>query len=214
MPPQNPTALRSDGCDLAYGYVWNGSAWVEGTQPLTDVQLRAVPVPMRLRADPTYYVWVPQMALAQNKYFLAIRNTAAQVVKLRKVFLVNAALAAVTGVGVQFDVRRISAITGGTAITPNPADTADGALPNVTVVHSPTAVTEGALLYSWFTNNDEIGLTGGFPQATLQSLISLQPEGNEVKELTLNNGEGMCLKQITSTTVGSFGVLAVLTLGA
>lgn len=163
-------------------------------------------------ADPTYYVWVPPMALAANKYFLAVLNTGAgTVVKVKKLFLINAALTAVTGVGVQFDIRRISSITAGTAVTPNPADTNDGAIANFTCVHSPTAVTAGVLLYSWYGNNDEVGATNAFPTATIQSLISLQPEGAEIKELNLNNGEGMCVQLITSTTVGSYGVLAVLT---
>jgi len=164
-------------------------------------------------ADPTYYIWVTPMALAQNKLFLSFLNNSGsgQVLKLRKLFFINAALAAVTGVGVQFDIKRISAITGGTGVTPNPADTGDGSLTNITCVHTATSATEGIILYSWYTNNDEIGLTGGFPQATIQSLISTQPEGNEIKELNLLEGEGFCVKQITNSTVGTFGVLAVIT---
>jgi hypothetical protein len=162
-------------------------------------------------AEPTYYIWVAPVAPAANKYFLACLNTAAQPVKLRKMFLINAQLTAVTGVGLQFDVRRISSITAGTGVTPNPADTVDGAIASFTCVHAPSAVTEGVLLYSWYTNNDEIGLTNGFPSSFLQSLISMQPEGAELRELTLNQNEGFCVKQITSSTVGSYGVLAVVT---
>ena len=164
-----------------------------------------------MAADPTYYIWSTPAAAAANRQVLSlINNTAAQVIKVRKLFLINAALAAVTGVGLQYDVKRISTLSAGTAITPNPADTADGAMANFTCAAGGT-VTEGVLLYSYYTNNDEIGLTGGFPQATIQALISLQPEGNEVKELALRNGEGFTIKQITSSAVGTIGALAVVT---
>ena len=163
-------------------------------------------------ADKTYYIWVPAQALAQNKLHLACLNTSAtQILKLRKLFIINAALAAVTGVGVQFDIKRISTITAGTAVTPNPVDTADGALAGATVVFAPSAATEGVLLYSWFTNNDEIGLTNAFPTAMLQQLISNVPEGAEIKEIVMRQNEGFTVKQITNTTIGSYAVLAVIT---
>lgn len=165
-------------------------------------------------AMPTYYVWVTPMAMAANKHFWTLLNTGAQIVRVKKLFLINAALAAVTGVGVQFDVKRASAVTGGTAVTPNPADTADGAVTGLTCVHSPTSVTEGVLLYSWFTNNDEVGATNAFPSNYLQALGNIQPEGPEIRELTLRQNEGCTVKQITSTIVGTYGVLAVITIEA
>lgn len=165
-------------------------------------------------ASPTYYIWVTPMATAQNKYLLALLNTGTQVVRVKKLFLINAALTAVTGVGMQYDVKRSSTITGGTAVTPNPADTADGAVSGLTCVHSPTSVTEGVLLYSWFTNNDEVGATNAFPSNYLQALGNIQPEGPEIRELTLRQNEGCTVKQITSTAVGIYGVLAVITVEA
>lgn len=162
-------------------------------------------------AEPTWYVWSGATALAANKHHLSILNTGAQVIKIRKLFLVNAALAAVTGVGVQYDIKRITACSGGSAITAQIMDSGDTALSSVTILNGPTSVTEGAVLFPWYTNNDEIGLTGGFPQATIQSLFSLVPEGLEIKEPVLNQNEGLTVKQITSTVIGSVGVLAVIT---
>lgn len=165
--------------------------------------------------EPTYYIWVTPMALAANKLFLSFLNTAAgQIIKLRKLFFINAQLTAVTGVGIQFDVKRISGISGGTAITPNPVDTGDGALSGVTCVHSATSATEGVLLYSWYTNNDEIGLTNALSMAAVQAMFSAQPEGPEIKELNMRQNEGFCVKQITSSTIGLYGLLAVITVEA
>ena len=36
-------------------------------------------------------------------------------------------------------------------------------------------------------------------------------EGEVLQEITLREGEGLLVKQITSSTVGSYGVLAVVT---
>lgn len=168
---------------------------------------------MALGADPTWWIWTGSLACAGNKLFLSFLNNAGsgQVLRVRKLFLNNSTLAAAAGVGIEFQVKRISAIVGGTAVVPNIVDTADTALTAVTCVHTATSATEGVILFSWYTNNDEIGLTGGFPQATIQALTSLLPEGPEIKELVLNPGEGFCVKQITASTIGTFGVLAVVT---
>ena len=165
-----------------------------------------------LGAEPTYTLWTPSTACALNRYHQAVLNNAGsgQVLRVRKLFLANAALAAVTGVGIEFRLIRISTLSGGTALTANPSDTTDGALTNYTASHGGSG-TEGVTLFSWYTNNDEIGLTGGFPQATIQALTSILPEGPEIRELTLNPGEGFAIKQITSSSAGFYGVLSVLT---
>lgn len=173
-----------------------------------------------LGAEPTYMFWTPgtttagagSNASAGNKLHFALMNNtgSGQVLRVRKLFLANATLAAAAGIGLAFDVKRISTLSGGTALTANPADTTDGALANYTASYGGTA-TEGIVLFSWYTNNDEIGLTGGFPQATIQALTSILPEGPEIRELTLNPGEGFCLKQITTSAVGFWGVLTVIT---
>lgn len=168
-----------------------------------------------LASDATYYLWAPSQVNAANKWYWALLNNAAsgQVLKIRKLFLANASLAAVTGIGVQFNLNRFSSMSAGTAMTANPVDTTDGALTNYTAAYGAT-ITAGTLLFSWFTNNDEVGLTGGFPQATIQALTSLLPEGPEIRELTLNPGEGVGLQLITSTIAGNFGVLGVITKSA
>lgn len=167
-----------------------------------------------MAADPTYYVWVVATACATNKYFWASRNNSAtNVIKLRKLFLCNATTTAVTGTPIQFDITRSTTIVGGALTSPNPMDTNDGTLTaaNFTSVSGPSSVTQGVTLYSWYTNNDEIGVTNAFPTATIQAGISLSPEGNEIKELVLRNGEGVCVKQITNSAVGQYALLAVIT---
>lgn len=172
-----------------------------------------------LGAEPSYYVQTPAIACAQNKLFLSFMNNAlsGQVLKLRRLWILNAQLTAITSgtapatVGMmEFQVKRISAIIGGTAVTPQPTDTVDGALTNYTAVHTATSATEGVQLYSWYTNNDEAGLTGDMWQAMLQQCISSAIDGWEMREIELQPGEGFCVKQITNFTLGQFSVLAVI----
>lgn len=168
-----------------------------------------------MAGEPTYYLWSASTPCAANQYNLAVKNLMTnQLVKLRKLFLINTQLTAATGVALQFDITRCSSITGGQVVTPNAADSNDGSITTAqfTSVRSPSSVTQGVTLYSWFTTNDEIGVTQAFPSSYIQAGINMHPEGGEIKELVLRQNEGVCIKQITSSAVGAFAVLAVITI--
>ena len=166
-----------------------------------------------MAGEPTYYIWCTATACAQNKFFLALQNTSAnQLVKLRKIFLSNAQVAAATGTVVQFDFTRCSSITGGATVVPNAMDTNDGSVSGLTCVAGPSIVTQGVTLYSWYTTNDEVGVTNAFPTSIIQAGINTVPEGNEIKELVLRQNQGVCIKQITNSAVGQYAVLAVITI--
>jgi len=153
-----------------------------------------------------YYVWVTSQACAQNKLFLSILNTTAdQIVKLESLYLVNSKLSSVTGVGIEFDALKITAITGGTAVTPVPADSGDGTAASFTCVHTATSVTGSTIFFSHFTSDDEVGVTGAFPTQMIERFGNLLPT-----PLILKKNIGLALKQITASTAGSFGVLAIV----
>lgn len=165
-------------------------------------------------AAQTYYALADAVALAANKQHISILNAAASgvIVKVRKIFPINLQLAAATGVALRFDFKLASAHAGGTSITPVKADSANDALPaGVTVRTGATSVTESSLLWPYTCTNDEVGATQAFPSAQLMQAMNSIPDGNEIQELTLNQGEGMTVKQITSSTVGSFAWLMVFT---
>ena len=165
-------------------------------------------------ALPTYYALADAVSFAANKQMFSILNAAGsgKMIVLKKMFLINNALAAVTGVMLRQEVKRISAHSGGTLITPNPADTANPALPaEVTVRSAAASVTEGVLMFPLNFSNDEVGATQAFPTTQILAGFNWLPEGAEVQELRLREGEGMTIKNITSTTVGSFSYLIVFT---
>jgi len=162
----------------------------------------------------TYYALADAVAFAQNKQMISILNAAGsgKMVVLKKMFLINLSVSTVTGVMLRQDFKRITAHSGGTLITPTLCDTTNPALPaEVTVRTGATAVTEGALLFPLTFNNDEVGATQAFPTTALQAGINWLPEGSEVQEVRLREGEGVTIKNITSTTVGSYAYLIVFT---
>ncbi len=161
---------------------------------------------------PTYYVLADAVAFAANKHHLAIFNQSGsgKVIHIRKLFHINLSLSAVTGVALRFDVKKATAVSGGTTITPQSVDSDNPALASMTFATNAT-VTEGALLYPVTTQNDELSAANTAVANYLMQALNLQPEGSEVQELRLRPNEGLTVKQITSSTVGSFAWLAVIT---
>jgi hypothetical protein len=177
----------------------------------TDVSMTN-PLPVQIRGyGDTFYAYADNVAFAQNKSHLSIVNTGTKIVRVRKMFAIDLALAAVTGVAVRFDFKRATAHTAGTGITPEKADSASANLDAGITVKTGATVTEGNLLWPFTTNNDEVGATMAFPTNLIQQYGNLMMEGNEVRELTVRQNEGLTVKQITSTIVGSFGWIMVFT---
>lgn len=163
-------------------------------------------------ALPTFYLLADAVAFAANKHHLSIMNSAGsgKLLSIKKLFHINLSLGAVTGVALRFDVKRATAVSAGTAITPQPCDT-DDVFPAGITINTNGTVTEGALLYPVTTQNDEITAANTAVANYLAMMINLQPESPELKEFRLRPGEGFTVKQITSSTVGSFAWFAVIT---
>lgn len=157
--------------------------------------------------QPLFLALADTVAFAQNKHHISIFNTAesTNLIRLERLHFVNLSLVAVTGVAVRFDVKRTTGQSAGTAVACTPYDTADTSLLDTSKIRVATGATivEGSLRYPVVTNNDEIGATA----ATLPGLLSrvnvFTSEGS-VKRGVLRPGEGLTVKQITNTTVGSF----------
>jgi len=162
-------------------------------------------------ALPTFFATADAVALAANKHHLSIFNgTADKMVTLRKLYQVNVQLASVTGVALRFSAFRSTAQSAGTAITPQSADTND-TVPAGIVVATGATVTNGGLLFPYVTQNDEMTAVNTAVANYLTQYNNLMFESPEVKELRMRPGEGFTIQQITSSTVGSFGWIAVFT---
>lgn len=166
-------------------------------------------------ALPTYYFLADAVAFAANKQMISIYNAAGsgKMIVIKKLYLINLQLSAVTGVAVRQDVKRFSAVhTAGTAITPVPCDSTNPALPAGVTCKTGATLTDVTTLFPLTFANDEIGATQAFPSVQLQAGINWLPEGVETQEIRLREGEGITVKNITSTVIGSFAYMFVVTL--
>jgi hypothetical protein len=164
-------------------------------------------------ALPTYYALADTVALAANKHHISIFNASGSgvVVSVKKLFQINLSLASVTGVALRFDMKRTTAQSAGTAITPQSMDTDNPALPAQVTVNTNGTITEGALLYPYTTQNDEVSAANTAVANYLTQYNNLALESTEMQELRLREGQGFTVKQITSSTVGSFAWLMAFT---
>lgn len=160
---------------------------------------------------PTYTYWRPYAAGAANQRTIDIFNAAGSgvVVKLRKLFLQHN-MAAITGVGHTFDVIHTTAVgTGGTVITGRKVKTSDAAIPaEVTCRLSATGgATESFVRFGIAVDPEETR-----PGAAIMGMINWLPEGEDVGDIELAEGEGLLVKQITNNTAGVWGCLLVVTI--
>lgn len=160
---------------------------------------------------PTYTYWRPFTVGAQNQRTLDIFNAVGSgvLVKLRKLFVHHNG-AAVTGVAHLFDFIRTSTIgTAGTGITGREQGNSGIAIPagvtcrmNATGGAAETFVRFGISLDTEETR----------PGTQMAALFNLLPEGDDIADIVLAEGEGFLVKQITNSTVGIWGTLLVVTI--
>ena len=166
-------------------------------------------------ALPTYYALADAVGFAANKHMISLYNASGsgKLVVLKKLCLVNLQLAAVTGVAVRQNFSRFSAVHSFFTlimlifyVSLNPA------IPAGITVRTGATLTAGSLLFPLTFANDEVGATQALPSGQLQAGFNWLPEGNEVQEVRLREGEGVTVQNITSTVIGSFAYMFVFTL--
>jgi hypothetical protein len=160
---------------------------------------------------PTYSYWRPYTAGAANQRIIDLFNASGsgKKVKIRKLFL-HHNQATVVGVPVLFDVIHTTAVgTGGTTITGRLNDTNDAAIPaQITCRHSATGgATESYVRFGIAIHTEET-----IAATAIAPMINWLAEGEDIGDIVLNEGEGILVKQITSTTVGVWGCWLVVSI--
>jgi hypothetical protein len=164
-------------------------------------------------ALPTYYAVADATTFANGKTHISLVNAVGSgvVVALRKLFAINLQTSAVTGAALRLDVRRITGHSAGSLITPTTTDSNNPSLPAEITVRTNSTPTSPVLLYPFIVTVEEETATAALSKNMFQSMTNLQPEGLEIQELRLREGEGVCVTQITNSTVGSYAWFAVFT---
>lgn len=164
-------------------------------------------------ARETWCAYADAVAFANGKSHISIMNAAGsgKIVKVRKLFAVNLQTAAITGIVQRFNIQTITAHSGGTAVTPRTFDTNNAALPAQITVLTNGTLTGGTTIYPWITSSEEELATTPVSKAMMQQWMNIIPEGVEVQEHVLREGNGLAVLQAINSTVGSFGWILIFT---
>ena len=166
-------------------------------------------------ARQTYLVIAEDCAFANSKQHISIYNGSGsgKVVRISKLFMTNMlANVVVTGGARRLDVKRATNFSGGSDLIPLKHDSINDDVPAQILLKTGATVTEGVLLFPLVFPDDEMLLTQNSAAQQIFSGINWIPEGIEIQEVTLNEGEGMTIKQVTNSTVGITTWIIVFTL--
>jgi hypothetical protein len=167
-----------------------------------------------LGTRPTYCIQSTFQTLAQNKLYFDLFNAtgSGKVVEVRAIVL-QKNMAAQTGVAIQFDLHFTTSVgTGGTVLTPIKFDSTNAALPaGVTARHAASGgAALGGLIMSRFYHSEETNVAAQVQEALPfwppVATLYLEPQA-----LTLNENEGLTLKQITASTAGVYNCSVIFT---
>lgn len=207
----NPVLLGgSDGTNARTAQLRNTEVLPDG---IFGIVVRAIP-----ERNTTFSAIATGVALGNLKSMLAVFVPLANsnVLRLRRISIRNVQSTAVTGVVATLELRRISALSAGTAVTPNQMDTGDAALAAGTLCRTGGTFTDGALVDRWLWSSDEWG-PGALDQEgsehSLHNMLSAWEVGSITPEqpLTLRPGQGAHIKCATNTTAGTFDIVFVFT---
>lgn len=158
----------------------------------------------------TFYAIFDRIVPGANKYMATLWNgTATRLLRVHQVWRFNWQIAAATGVLLEQELRRITARTAGTSVTPVAYDTNDVLTAGIAASHNDSAVTDSSLMARILAVNEEMlfataltalaGATAFLRDAQLLWDTTL----TDKKPITLRPSQGLTIKNITSNTQGS-----------
>lgn len=166
-----------------------------------------------LSEEETYIYTFAGVAPAANKSMLAIHNAAASgvTVRIHDIQMYSTGmLTAVTGVNSLLEIRRTSGTpSAGTVVAAEKFDTNNSNLPAGVTARVGGTVTDGTLLFAQVIQNDEPPLTG-LPIQAFDLSIFKPLRGIKNQPFVLREGEGLHVKNVTNTIIGSYTMVAVV----
>lgn len=167
-------------------------------------------------ARQSYIVLVENSQFANSKQHLSIFNGSGSgvVVRVQKLYIANMVETAVAGGARRLDVKKITACSSGTDLTPIKQDSLNSDIPAQVLLKTTATVTEGAIIFPLVFPDDEMLLTQNSMAQQIFAGINWIPEGYELQEYTLREGEGITIKQITNSTAGNMSLIALISVEA
>lgn len=171
----------------------------------------------------TYTAAFLAVAFGNNKSMAAILNGAGsgRVIRVKRIWILNNQTSIVTGVLTSFALKRSSAQSAGTSVTPTKHDTASEAMPAQVLIATGATVTQTAdvALRQWVWSNDEpaagTGTSDEFECLVPLNCVWDAATGDaDLEPLVLRAGEGVDVRHTGSTTVGVCDIFIEFTLAA
>jgi hypothetical protein len=157
-----------------------------------------------------------QAATLTNASLLSLSllpGTGLQAVRLIGIYIYNVQTTAVVGVNAQFELRRYSTDSLGTARTPVSYDTQNSLDAFVITKTGATIAGENINpLRTWFFNLDEILAGAASNQGVASAVMQLPPPLSPLQQApTIRVGEGLHVKCVSTSTTGTVNVSFVFT---
>lgn len=156
--------------------------------------------------SPTYFAVFDRISPDANKYMAVLFNTSAtKKLVVYRINRYNWQMTSVVGQTLEQYLTRISAYTGGTAVTVRSADSADSVPAGITAVHNPASVTEDYLVRRLFASSEEANLSNSnfYNAISLDYSVAIYERTIGTRGLVLRQNEGLAIRNVTSSTVGT-----------
>lgn len=160
-----------------------------------------------------FFFYSGDISVANNKSMASIVNASGsgKIVVVRKIKLINTQISSATGTILEFELKRITGHTGGTDITVEKADTQDVLPTQVTNKIGATVSGESTSVFmSWHLSSDDWGsgtLDVEALSTALNTALPVYLASPETKAIVLREVEGITIKCVTNSTVGTFEIM-------
>lgn len=170
----------------------------------------------------TYTAAAIGTAFGNNKSMLAIFNGSGsgRIIRVYRVWVLNNQTAAVTGVLTTWTLRRSSAQSAGTAITPTKHDTTSESMPAQVAIATGATVTQTSdvAFRAWVWSNDEPAASSATSDE-LECLIPLNcvwdsTGDSNIEPIVLRETQGLDVRHSGSSAVGIADIFMEFTLAA
>jgi len=171
----------------------------------------------------TYTAGFLATAFGNNKSMAAILNGSGsgRIVRIKRIWVLNNQTAAVTGVLTTWALKRSSAQSAGTAVTPTKHDTASEAMPAQVAIATGATVTQTSdvALRTFVWSNDEPAASGATSDefeclVPLNCIWDSATGDGDLEPIVLREGQGIDVRHTGATTVGVCDIFIEFTLAS
>lgn len=150
------------------------------------------------------------IAWATSKAHLSIHNNSARPIEVIALKWLNTQIGAIAAVRARFELARITSHSGGTDITAKKFNTLDDDLDPLITIKTGATLGGYSLFYPFNLLSAENTLTQPLSESFFGQFQNIIFERDVVHGIVLNQGEGLCVKQIDIAVVGKGSWVAIV----